>query len=133
MMIIAIASAAARSGKGTLTSQRGVFVKPVDTTLLELGDRNIEYARLHKRSWKRDVEMPGNLLAFFGQAKLGKHQGTNPVRLVRFLPEDNLRVETLLRIRSKGCFWPPRPRHGLKKIVKKNQRPLRGLLAREWT
>jgi hypothetical protein len=39
-------------------------------TLLELGDRYIEYARLHKRSWKRDVQMPGNLLAFFGPAKL---------------------------------------------------------------
>ena len=112
--------------------QRGVFVKPVNTTLPELGERYIEYAKLHKRSWKRDVQMLGNLHAFFGPAKLrditplrveeyqrervrevspatsnremallkhmfnmaerwGQHQGTNPVRLVRFLPEDNLR------------------------------------------
>jgi hypothetical protein len=37
--------------------QRGVFVKPVNTTLPELGERYIEYAKLHKRSWKRDVQM----------------------------------------------------------------------------
>jgi len=116
--------------------QRSVFVKPVNTTLPELGERYIEYAKLHKRSWKRDVQMLGNLQAFFGPAKLrditalkveeyqrervkdvcpatsnremallkhmfnmaerwGQHQGTNPVRLVKFLPEDNLRFETL--------------------------------------
>ena len=116
--------------------QRGVFVKPVNTTLAELGERYIEYAKLHKRSWKRDVQMLGNLQEFFGPTKLrditplrveeyqrervkevcpatsnremallkhmfnmaerwGQHQGSNPVRLVRFLPEDNLRFETL--------------------------------------
>ena len=116
--------------------QRGVFVKPINITLKEFGERYIEYAKLHKRSWKRDVQMLGNLQAFFGAAKLrditplrveeyqqarvkavrpatsnrelallkhmfnmaerwGQHQGTNPVRLVKFLPEDNLRFETL--------------------------------------
>jgi type IV secretion system protein VirB4 len=38
----------------------------------------------------------------------GQHQGANPVRLVRFLPEDNLHFETQARSRSKGCFWPRR-------------------------
>ena len=116
--------------------QRGVFVKPVNTTLPEFGERYIEYAKLHKRSWKRDVQMLSNLQAFFGSSKLrditprrveeyqrarvkdvcpatsnremallkhmfnvaerwGEHQGTNPVRLVKFLPEDNQRTETL--------------------------------------
>src|ERR1035438_8217655 len=116
--------------------QRGVFVKPVNTTLAELGERYIEYAKLHKRSWKRDVQMLGHLQLFFGPAKLrditplrveeyqqvrvknvrpatsnremallkhmfnmaerwGQHQGSNPVRLVKFLPEDNQRFETL--------------------------------------
>src|SRR5450432_555243 len=49
---------------------RGVFVKPVNTTLPELGVRYIEYAKLHKRSWKRDVQMLANLQEFFGPAKL---------------------------------------------------------------
>src|ERR1022692_1225139 len=116
--------------------QRGVFVKPVNTTLAELGERYIEYAKLHKRSWKRDVQMLGHLQLFFGPAKLrditplrveeyqqarvkqvspatsnremallkhmfnmaerwGQYQGANPVRLVKFLPENNLRFSTL--------------------------------------
>lgn len=116
--------------------QRGVFVRPVNTTLPELGERYMEYAKLHKRSWKRDAQMLGNLQAFFGPSKLrditplrveeyqqarvrdvcpatsnremallkhmfnmaerwGQYQGTNPVRLVKFLPENNHRFETL--------------------------------------
>jgi integrase len=116
--------------------QRGVFVKPVNITLPELGNRYIEYAKVHKRSWKRDVQMLGNLQAFFGPSKLrditalrveeyqqarvkdvcpatsnremallkhmfnmaerwGQHHGANPVRLVKFLPENSLRFETL--------------------------------------
>ena len=175
--------------------QRGVFVKPVNTTLPELGERYIEYAKLHKRSWKRDVQMLSNLHTFFGPAKLrditplrveeyqrkrvrevspatsnremallkhmfnmaerwGQHQGTNPVRLVRFLPEDNLRFETLSEEQEQRLLLvsPPYLRdmilfaintglrtsdifnlewrevdieqRRLKKIVKKNQRPL---------
>src|SRR5580693_8618409 len=50
--------------------QRGVFVKPVNTTLAELGDRYIEYAKLHKRSWMRDVQMLARLQEFFGPVKL---------------------------------------------------------------
>jgi hypothetical protein len=116
--------------------QRGVYVKPVNITLPEFGERYIEHAKAHKRSWKRDVQMPGHLYAFFGTAKLrditpsrvegyqqarlkdvapatvnrelavlkhgyflaegwGLHQGTNPVRLVKFLPENNLRFHAL--------------------------------------
>ena len=116
--------------------QRETFVKPVNTTLAELGERYIDYAKLHKRSWKRDVQMLSNLQEFFGSPKLRditpfrveeyqrdrvrtvspatsnremallKHmfnmaerwdlyQGRNPVRLVRFLPENNLRFDTL--------------------------------------
>src|SRR5258707_14563404 len=58
--------------------QRGVFVKPVNTTLPELGERYIEYAKLHKRSWKRDVQMLSNLQTFFGPAKL---RDTTPLRV----------------------------------------------------
>jgi integrase len=117
-------------------AQRGVFVRPVNTTLAELGERYIEHAKLHKRSWKRDIQMLGNLQEFFGPVKLrditaarveayqrervkavspatsnremallkhmfnlaerwGEHQGSNPVRFVKFLPEDNQRFETL--------------------------------------
>ncbi len=116
--------------------QRGVFVKPVNTTLAELGEKYLEHAKLHKRSWRRDAQMLSNLQGFFGPAKLrditaarvedyqrnrvkavtpatsnremallkhmfnmaerwGEHQGTNPVRFVKFLPENNERFETL--------------------------------------
>ncbi len=130
--------------------QRGVFVKPVNITLPELGNRYIEYAKLHKRSWKRDVQMLGNLQAFFGPSKLrditalkveeyqqarvkdvcpatsnremallkhmfnmaerwGQHQGTNPVRLVKFLPENNLRFETLNEEQEKQLYLASPP------------------------
>lgn len=117
--------------------QRGVFVKPIHITLAEFGERYIEYAKAHKRSWKRDVQMLSNLQNFFGESKLrditplrieeyqqvrvkedmapatsnrelailkhmfnlaerwGQHQGINPVRMVKFLPENNLRFKTL--------------------------------------
>jgi len=35
------------------------------------------------------------LLKHMFNMRWGQHQGTNPVRLVKFLPEDNLRFETL--------------------------------------
>jgi site-specific recombinase XerD len=131
--------------------QRGVFVKPVNTTLPELGERYIEYAKLHKRSWKRDVQMLATCTHSSAPAKLrditplrveeyqrervkavspatsnremallkhmfnmaerwGQHQGTNPVRLVRFLPEDNLRFETLSEEQEQRRLlaWPRR-------------------------
>jgi integrase len=116
--------------------QRGVFVKETRTTLDELWERYLPHAEMHKRSWKRDVQMFGNLKAFFGSPRLrditaeriekfqqfrsrevapatvnretallkhlffqaekwGLHTGSNPVRLVRFLAEDNLKCETL--------------------------------------
>jgi site-specific recombinase XerD len=130
--------------------QQGVFVKPVNTTLAELGERYIEHARLHKRSWKRDIQMLGNLQGFFGSAKLrditmarveayqrervkavspatsnremallkhmfnmaerwGEHQGRNPVRFVKFLPEDNLRFETLSEEQEKALLLASPP------------------------
>ncbi len=175
--------------------QRGVFVKPVNTTLQELGERYIEFAKLHKRSWKRDVQMLGNLRVFFGPSKLrditslrveeyqrervksvspatsnremallkhmfnvaerwGQHQGTNPVRLVKFLPENNLRFETLSEEQEERLLLASPPylrdmivfaintglrtsdifnlqwmevdieQKRLKKIVKKSERPL---------
>ena len=61
--------------------QRGVFVKPVNTTLPELGERYIEYAKLHKRSWKRDVQMLSNLHTFFGPAKL---RDISPLRVEEY-------------------------------------------------
>ena len=175
--------------------QRGVFVKPVNTTLPELGERYIEYAKLHKRSWLRDEQMLAKLQAFFGPARLrditglrveeyqrervkavspatsnremallkhmfnmaerwGQHHGTNPVRFVKFLPEDNLRFETLTEEQEQALLTasPPYLRElitfaintglrtsdilglrwvevdleqkRLKKIVKKSERPL---------
>ena len=116
--------------------QRGVFVKPINVTSAGIRGRYIEYAKAHKRSWKRDVQMLSNLTTFFGEPKLrditplrveeyqqarvkevspatsnrelallkhmfnvaerwGQYQGTNPVRLVKFLPENNFRFQTL--------------------------------------
>jgi site-specific recombinase XerD len=175
--------------------QRGVFVKPVNTTIQELGERYIEYAKLHKRSWKRDVQMLGNLEVFFGESRLrditpsrveeyqrdrikevcpatsnremallkhmfnmaerwGQHQGTNPVRLVKFLPENNLRFETLSEVQEEALLLASPPylremflfamntglrtsaifnlqwtevdieQRRLKKVVKKSEKPL---------
>ena len=175
--------------------QRGDFVKPANTTLAELGKRYIEYLKLHKRSWKRDVQMLGNLQAFLGPSKLrditplrieqyqrervndvrpetsnremallkhmlniaerwGQHQGANPVRFVKFLPEDNLRFETLSEDQEQTLLLASPPylrdmirfaintglrtsdifnlqwmevdieQKRLKKIVKKSERPL---------
>ena len=50
--------------------QRGVYVKPIHVPLPELWERYIAYARTHKRSWKRDEQMYGNLKAFLGTANL---------------------------------------------------------------
>jgi len=116
--------------------QRGVYVKPVRVPLSELWERYLAYARMHKRSWKRDEQMYGNLQSFLGTPNLdsitplrveefqqqrarevspatvnretallkhmfnmaerwGMHHGANPVRLVKFLPENNLQYRTL--------------------------------------
>jgi len=50
--------------------QRGVYVKPIHVPLPELWERYFAYARTHKRSWKRDEQMYGNLKAFLGTANL---------------------------------------------------------------
>lgn len=114
---------------------RHVHVRDLRVSLDELSERYIEYAQTRKRSWKRDVQMLGNLKAFFGNPLLRDitplrvekfqearvrevapatvnrelallkhmyfmaerwqlHVG-NPVRLVRFLAENNLRFHTL--------------------------------------
>jgi integrase len=116
--------------------QRGVYVKPVHVPLGELWERYIAYARAHKRSWRRDEQMYGNLRRLIGNGTLDsitplqveefqqrrsrevspatvnretaplKHmfnmaerwrfyRGANPVRLVKFLPENNLQFRTL--------------------------------------
>src|SRR5580704_8640661 len=46
--------------------QRRVFVKDTRTTLYQLWERYLPHAETHKRSWKRDVQMFGNLKTFFG-------------------------------------------------------------------
>jgi len=117
-------------------AQRGVYVKPVHVPLPELWERYFACARTHKRSWKRDKQMYGNLRNFLGEETLDAittlrveeyqqhratevspatvnretallkhlfnmaerwqlHQGPNPVRWVKFLPENNLQFRTL--------------------------------------
>lgn len=116
--------------------QRGVYVKPVHVPLEELWERYFTYARMHKRSWRRDEQMYWNLRRLIGNGLLDsitplqveefqqrrsrevspatvnretallKHmlnmaerwrlyRGANPVRLVKFLPENNLKFRTL--------------------------------------
>jgi hypothetical protein len=115
---------------------RGVHTRRVRVPLSELWERYFEYAKVHKRSWKRDEQMCGSLSRILGQVNLEsitpsrvegfqqhsvrevspatvnrelgllKHmlnlaerwnlrQGPNPVRLVKFLAEDNLQFQTL--------------------------------------
>jgi integrase len=115
---------------------RGVHTRRVRVPLSELWERYFEYAKVHKRSWKRDEQMYGSLSRILGQVNLDsitpsrvedfqqnrvrevspatvnrelallKHmlnlaerwnlrQGQNPVRLVKFLAEDNLQFQTL--------------------------------------
>ncbi len=62
-------------------SQREVFVKPVNTTLPELGEKCIEYAKLHKRSWMRDVQLLANLQTCFGPCKL---RDITPLRIEEY-------------------------------------------------
>src|ERR1700722_7129526 len=50
--------------------ERGVYVKPVNVALGELWERYLGYAKAHKRSWVRDVQMFGHLQTFFGSANL---------------------------------------------------------------
>jgi integrase len=116
--------------------ERGVYAKPVIVALKEFGERFLDYAKIHKRSWRRDEQMLGHLERHFGNVSLGDisalrveeyqqrrsrkvapatvnrelallkhmfnmaerwemHHGTNPVRRVRFLPENNFRSRTL--------------------------------------
>ena len=116
--------------------ERGVYVKHVRVPLSQLWEKYLPYAKAHKRSWKRDVQMFGHLQNFLGKTVLGdidplkveeyqqhrvqevcpatvnretallKHmlnmgerwsmyRGPNPVRLVKFLQENNLKFQTL--------------------------------------
>ena len=54
--------------------ERGVYAKPVVVSLKEFGERFLDYARTHKRSWKRDEQMLGHLQAHFGDVHLGDIQ-----------------------------------------------------------
>src|SRR5258705_12471509 len=46
---------------------------------------------------------------FFVSERWGQHQGTNPVRLVKFLPENNSAFQLSVRTRSVGsCLLHPR-------------------------
>ena len=47
-----------------------MYVKAVHATLPELWERYFAYARMHKRSWKRDEQMYGNLQKVLGTATL---------------------------------------------------------------
>ncbi len=62
-------------------AQRGVYVKPVHVPLPELWERYIAYARTHKRSWKRDEQMYGNLQSFLGAPNL---ESITPLRVEEF-------------------------------------------------
>ncbi len=67
--------------------KRGVYVKPVGISLLELWERCCANVRTHKRFRKRDVEMYGNL-----------HKSFRPVNLV---DRNSLRVEEFQQYRSR--------------------------------
>lgn len=71
--------------------QRGVYVKLVHVALPELWERYIAYAKLHKRSWKRDMQLFGNLETFFGNVNLS---AITPMRVEDF---QRHRVKKLLR------------------------------------
>ena len=49
---------------------RGVYVKLVRVPLSDLWEKYLAYAKAHKRSWKRDVQMFGHLQDFLGKAAL---------------------------------------------------------------
>jgi len=49
---------------------RGVFVKETNATLEQLGERFMQHAKLHKRSWLRDEQLLGDLKRFFGNPRL---------------------------------------------------------------
>jgi hypothetical protein len=46
--------------------ERGVYAKPVKTTISEFGEKYLEYAKANKRSWKRDQQIIEHLNRFFG-------------------------------------------------------------------
>lgn len=50
--------------------ERGVFARPLRISLNDFGERYMEHARTHKRSWIRDRQMLGHLQGFFGNAML---------------------------------------------------------------
>src|SRR5271155_4238448 len=50
--------------------ERGVFVRPSKISLQEFGERYMEHARTHKRSWVRDEQMLEHLHRYFGNTML---------------------------------------------------------------
>lgn len=115
---------------------QGDYVKPVRTSFAELGQRYMNYAKVHKRSWVRDGQILTHLNGAFGHLLLsqvtaqpierykeqraqsvspatinrelaglkrmfnlaeqwGLHRGRNPMKGIRFLAENNLKLRTL--------------------------------------
>lgn len=60
---------------------RGAYSKPIRTTLIELGERYLTHAKMHKRSWKRDEQLLASLIDFFGGANL---EQISPMRIEDF-------------------------------------------------
>jgi integrase len=50
--------------------ERGVYAKPVKTTISEFGEKYLEYAKANKRSWMRDQQIIEHLNRFFGATVL---------------------------------------------------------------
>ncbi len=69
--------------------QRGVYVKPVHIPLPELWERYFAYAKAHKRSWDRDLQMYGNLSNFLGTATL---TAITPLRVEEYQQHRNKEV-----------------------------------------
>ena len=50
--------------------ERGEYAKPAKTTLAELGQQYMDYAKANKRSWLRDQQILEHLDGAFGKALL---------------------------------------------------------------
>jgi len=61
--------------------QRRVFVKDTKVALDQLGERYMEHAKLHKRSWKRDEQLLGDLKRLLGNPML---KDITPTRIEKF-------------------------------------------------
>lgn len=60
---------------------RGVYIARLRVPLSDLWEKYLANAKIKKRSWKRDVQMFGNLQSFFGNAALDQ---LNPLRIEEY-------------------------------------------------